>query len=442
MERFNMGVRIMNRRSFLKLPALVPLTIFGSRLPSKEHYFQYERVLGTSMDLIVWTPQTRMAEDVCQTVLGEVDRLDSILNTRNSQSEISRLENSIHHRTPSRELKEVIDAYRYWEQRTGGVLSIRPGGIHTPRNVDALGKAYIIDHAVKAARKACPSLDALSLNIGGDIAAWGRSCNIAVADPACWYDNAAPVTAINLHNAAVATSGTYARGNHLKDARGGRAPEIAVAATVVAADAVTANALATMLCVTGADYGLPIVESTPGAEALRIAPGIVQRTSGFAFLERPVSVQTQTPAAWPAGYQLTITLSLTPGRSSKRPYVAVWVEDSSGKFVRMLALWGNKAKYYPDLSTLWKLLSGNENRFRSVSRATRQAGKYELVWQGLDNENKPVPLGVYRITVETNQEHGTYGKETGTIVIGDSPAMVTLPASTNFEAVLVQYGPK
>jgi hypothetical protein len=52
-----------------------------------------------------------------------------------------------------------------------------------------------------------------------------------------------------------------------------------------------------------------------------------------------------------------------------------------------------------------------------------------------------VPPGTYRITVETAQEKGTYAKQSGTIEIGTSPASVTLPATTNFDAVVVQYGP-
>ena len=63
------------------------------------------------------------------------------------------------------------------------------------------------------------------------------------------------------------------------------------------------------------------------------------------------------------------------------------------------------------------------------------------MWDGLDNDGKPVPLGTYRITVETNQEHGTYAKQTGTINVGDSPTSITLPATTNFDAVIVRYGP-
>lgn len=394
------------------------------------------------MDLVVWTPYARIAECACRTVLEEIDRLAAILNTRDPASEISLLENVKGGGTPSRELAEVLDAYDYWERRSDGVFSIRPAGGSAPRNVDALGKAYIVDHAANVVRKAWPSIDALLLNIGGDIVVWGRSCEIGIADPDAWYDNAAPIATIRLQNAAVATSGTYARGAHLTDARSGRSTAFAAAATVVASDAVTANALATTLCVSEANYGLQLVESTAGAEALRIALGVLQRTSGFAFLERRVLRKTPVDTTWPPGYQLTVTLPLTSGRSKKRPYVAVWAEDSSGKLVRILTYWGNNSKYHPDLSTIWNLMSKNLKQLRSVTRATRPAGKYELVWDGLDNEQKPVPLGSYRITVETNQEHGTYAKQSGTITLGDSPASITLTATTNFDTVLVQYGPK
>jgi hypothetical protein len=195
------------------------------------------------------------------------------------------------------------------------------------------------------------------------------------------------------------------------------------------------------LCLTSAHDGLQLVESTPGAEGLRVASGILQRTSGFAQLERSQVAHPPAATNWPPGYRVTITLPLTATRSSKRPYVAVWVEDSSDKLIRVLAIWAGKSKYYADLSTLWARLHGNFGQFGSVTRATRSSGKYELVWDGLDNERKPVPLGSYRITVETNQEHGAYAKQTGSITLGDSPTSITLPATANFDAVLVQYGP-
>jgi thiamine biosynthesis lipoprotein ApbE len=433
----------MDRRSFLKLPTLLPLIDFGSASwRAGAHHFGYESVIGTSMDLVVCSPSARVAEAACRTVLEEIDRLRSILDTRDPDSEVTRLESSNSFRGLSGDLAEVLRAYEYWERRTGGAFSIRPGGADTPRNVDALGKAYIIDRAAAAALKAYPSLDALLLNIGGDIVVRGRPAEIAIADQTAWYDNAEPAAIIAVENAAVATSGTYARGSHLIDSRTGQSQRSSVAATVVASDAVTANALATTLCLTNGDDDLRLVESTPGAEGMRAVSGVVRRTSGFAGLERPSAPRAPANTSWPPGYQLTITLPLTAPRSSKRPYLAVWVDDASGRLVRVLAIWGDKSKYWADLSGLWAHTQGRVDQFRSVTRATRPPGKYDLVWDGLDNDHRPVPLGSYRITVETNQEHGAYAKQTGTIDIGDTATSVTLPATTNFDAVIVRYGPK
>ena len=428
----------MNRRDFLKLPTLLPLAGTAPALRSEPHHFEYDFVIGTSLDLVIYAPSSRIADGACQTIRSEIDRLRSILDTRDPDSEISLFERSSSARI-SHELNEVLEAYDYWERKSHGVFSIRPGGAEAPRNVDALGKAYIIDRAAAAALQAWPTIDALLLNVGGDLVTWGQPAAIAVADPRAWYDNAPPVTTLNVRNRAVATSGTYARGAHLADGRTGRVPEALIAATVVASDAVTANALATTLCLTSAEEGLRLVESTPRAEALRIQSGVLHRSSGFARLEQQGAQPQSATSSWPPGYRVAMTLPLTA--QGKRPYVAVWVDDASGKLVRGLALWGNKSKYYGDLSTLWNHLHGNFDQLRSVTRATRSPGKYDLVWDGLDNNNRPVPRGTYRITVETNQEHGSYAKQSGTIEIGDSPTTITLPATRNFDAVTVRYGP-
>src|SRR5262249_21696303 len=209
----------MDRRSFLKLPILLPLIDFGSACRSKTHHFGYESVIGTSMDLLVCSSSASVAEGACGTVLEEIDRLRSILDTRDPASEVSRLESASVCPDLSRDLMEVLGAYEHWERRTGGVFSIRPGGAGTPRNVDALGKAYIIDRAAAAALRAWPSIDALLLNIGGDIVTRGRSAEIAIADQTAWHDNAQPIATIAVQDVAIATSGTYARGAHLTDPR-------------------------------------------------------------------------------------------------------------------------------------------------------------------------------------------------------------------------------
>jgi thiamine biosynthesis lipoprotein len=242
----------MDRRSFLKLPALFSLINFGSASHSEVYHFGYESVIGTSMDLLIGSPSASIADGACRSVLQEIERLRCVLDTRDPASEVARLERANDSRAISCELGEVLDAYKYWERRTGGLFSIHPRGAGTPRNIDALGKAYVIERAAAAALRDWPSIDGLLLNIGGDIVTRGRRAEIAVADPAAWYDNAEPLATVSVQNAAVATSGTYARGFHLADPRTGRSPEFSACATVVAADAVTANALATTLCLTSA----------------------------------------------------------------------------------------------------------------------------------------------------------------------------------------------
>src|SRR5215467_2578986 len=79
----------MHRRSFLGLSGLLPLTAFDFTLPSREYRFEYERIVGTSLDLTVWTSNSDVSDYVCASVLREIDRLASILDIRDPLSEIS-----------------------------------------------------------------------------------------------------------------------------------------------------------------------------------------------------------------------------------------------------------------------------------------------------------------------------------------------------------------
>ena len=429
------------------------------------HHFTFEHVLGTSLDLDLWAESTASAEGAAFGVLDEVDRLVSVLSTRDPGSEISHFATNPGMQ-PSADLSAVFASYDTWADRTRGVLSIMPGGPGTPRNVDALGKAYILDQAAAVAAGS-RGVAGVLLNIGGDIVVRGRSCDIAITDPAAWQDNAAPLTWVRLHDQAIATSGGYARGTHLVDARTGQRVQPASGASVIARTAVDANALATTLCVVAANEGLPMVEQAHGAEAIRIdTEGRILRSAGFARFERPRVIPAAAAANWPAGYELNISLTLTEGtagsrqggfgggfggfggrgggrgRGARRPYVAAWIEDTSARLVRVLAFWADNPRYFPELSSFYTLIGRDERRLSNLSRATRAAGNYHLVWDGLDEKQAPVPAGSYRVVIETNQEHGSYGKQHGVIMCGDQPAQITLPAAANFEVVTIDYGPR
>ncbi len=197
----------------------------------------------------------------------------------------------------------------------------------------------------------------------------------------------------------MATSGSYARGAHIQDPGTGRFVSRVSSATVVAPDAITANALATMLCVNGVERGFPILEALPGAHAMVVeSNGAVRRTPAFSTFERPQVIRTALATAWPNGFQLTVQFTLTQGLpdiggmsgagggGSMRPsgflrhYVAVWIEDAQKKLVRVLAFWVSDERYYKELSTFVDRVGKNKKLFYSMARATRNPGRYGLLW--------------------------------------------------------------
>ncbi|MCU1262445.1 MAG: apbE 3 [Bryobacterales bacterium] len=419
---------LIGRRSFLAVPFL------GATASNKPQYrLQRENVLGTSMELRVASPAGPEAETAA---LAEIARLCKVVSTYDAASEISRLRVG---GACSAELGRVLSAYSYWEQRTGGAISARPLG--DALNVDALGKAFVMEKALAAGRKHAGSA---LLNIGGDlVAAGGDTWNIDVADPARWHENAAPLTSISIRDMAVATSGVSERGAHIRDPRTGRPAGGAVSATVIARDTVAANALSTALCVLEPGEGLRLTGSVAGAECLMVLrDGTTVRSAGFRAYERARAIPVAAATDWTPGYDLSITLTLKPASSfARRPYVAVWAEDERGKVVRNIAVWANKPRWMPELHTWWA--DNRNNDVNSVTRATRPTGRYRLVWDGLDDKFRPVPAGTYTIFVESNREHGNYAKESGKISCGTAKtARATLNETSEFEAVALEYGPR
>ena len=155
----------ITRRSFLGASAVVPLAIVsGDAL--QDYRYRYDHVIGTSLDIAIRARNESIARVAEQTVLSEIRRLAAVLNTRNPNSEISRVPGRWKAR--SQALGDVLYAYDFWERQTRGALSLRPEGPNGPINVDALGKAYIVDRALEAARQV-PGIERIVLNIGGDI---------------------------------------------------------------------------------------------------------------------------------------------------------------------------------------------------------------------------------------------------------------------------------
>ncbi len=446
--------------------------------------FAYDGVLGTSLDAQLDAVTARDARECQHRILAEIDRLENILSPRDPASEFNRVRAGAP--IKSAELADVLAAYDSWSLRTHGALhanldevvalwknASRTGrapddaalaaAFAAPRSlaIDALGKAYIVDRAATVAREfAAAGL----LNIGGDLRAWGdRAWMIDVANPFDPADNAAPLTRIPLCNAAIATSGGYARNfsigaqrySHLIDPRTLRPIAPGRAATVVAADCVSANALSTALCVLDASEATPIARAfaldflrVGGTDELGASRGFgaVTPISTAKFADDVGTIPSATGTTWPEEFQLSVGISLrageNQGRRVKRPYVAVWVEDAEHHLVRTITVWGSEGRYLPDLTKWWRAVGGNRRSAAAVTRATRSPGAYTVAWDGRNDQGERVPQGDYTIVVEINREHGHHVWESATVSCAAIAATAELRDTPESDVSSITYGPR
>jgi thiamine biosynthesis lipoprotein ApbE len=506
----------MNRRDWLKAgvagfgaAALAPAATFRSAAAT--YSFHHDHVLGTSLDLCVAAPDETAAAVAEQAALDEIERLRRVLSAYDPASELSRLNRSSGPVPVSSELAEVLRAYEHWHHRTGGafcgqlgrlarlwrdteltgevpsaaalgpiVNDLRSPGWHLdpaagtvrrttdqPLDLNALGKVYIVGKAATAVRDRVPAVTGLLVNLGGDLFGWGAPPGgagwaVGVQDPHNPHDNAAPLCGLRLANQAVASSGGYqryytvggTRYSHVLDPRTGMPADGVAGATVVAADNLTANALATALCVLPPEDGLRLVVGVPGAECLIVAadgarfrsPGLAVFEVALARLVLPADdkKEEKKDTPWSEGYQVSVAIELpkVESRQYRRPYTAVWIEDGSGKAVRTLAVWGNAPKYLKDLSDWWKIGKNDSDLVKAVARATRGPGKYSLAWDGKDDKGNALPQGTYTVRVEVHREHGKHLRQSGKIDCKADAAKVTLDKNEETGETVVEYAKK
>jgi thiamine biosynthesis lipoprotein len=155
--------------------------------------------------------------------------------------------------------------------------------------LDGIGKGYIVDRGVETLQGL--GYGDVFVEAGGDLVAAGDKgragpWRIGIRNP---RPGGALHSRFEARDVAVATSGDYMQPfnadfsqHHILDPRTGRsAPELA-SSTVVAPDAATADALATLTMVLGPRRGRELLEALPGVEGLFIAKDLgVTRTSGF-----------------------------------------------------------------------------------------------------------------------------------------------------------------
>lgn len=136
-------------------------------------------------------------------------------------SEISRF-NRGEVNDPSTQLREVLAACSWLQEESGGVFDVRAAG--GPAGVDVAGyvKGWAVDLAADALN--AEGIEHYALGVGGD---WrvrgghpdGRPWHLGIVDP---QDPTGSRSAVSITTGALATSGTYERGQHIVRPRGAK----------------------------------------------------------------------------------------------------------------------------------------------------------------------------------------------------------------------------
>jgi thiamine biosynthesis lipoprotein len=289
--------------------------------------------MGTHVRLVLAGDDSDAAAAAAEAALGRMATLESLLSRHRAESEVGRLNASGRIENASDALLDVLGLADRISRLGDGAfdVTVQPvfdlyrrharGGLGLPDGaaieralarvdqrgvrirgrtvtlerpgmqvtLDGIGKGWVVDRGVEVLRS--HGFDSVFVEAGGDLVASGSSgrvdpWRIGIRSP---RRQLALQARFDARDRAVATSGDYMQPfaadyshHHILDPRTGRsAPELA-SSTVVAEDAATADALATLVMVLGPVRGRRLLEDLPGCEGYLVTKRLeVVRTSGF-----------------------------------------------------------------------------------------------------------------------------------------------------------------
>jgi thiamine biosynthesis lipoprotein len=467
------------------------LAFGGLALAAEPLTVQREGVLGTSFEMQV-VGGCGQASRAVDAALSEIARLEGQLSTWRADSALSAYNEG---RLPAGRLPadvvHVLALCERWRLDTLGAFSCRLGGLIAqwrqadeddrmperidlrrqaralaaltlpdgsldPRSglrfdVDGLAKGYILDRALAQARRAAPSAKGIRIDIGGDAVYWGRpddqaGWRVDIADPKQPIDNAAGIAQVRLHSRAIAASGHHSRGyrigrrhmSHILDPQEGWPVSYAPAATVVAGDATTADALATALSVLPIREGIALVDRTDGAAALIVSDAGIP----FVSARWPDLLATTTETEPPAQPRMLIDYEI-PAINAPRyrqPYLALWIEQEDGHPVRQLHVLGDRSRWLSELPRWWRHYGRNDPAGAlGIARPTRSPGHYTVAWDGRDDRGRLLPAGRYVLRVEAAREHGGHEDLALPFSLGDRTLELHRQGQTEVGRIALRY---
>ncbi len=283
-------------------------------------------IMGTNARIKLWAETQLTGKKILIQAINEIRRLDNIFSTYKEDSEISKI-NRLAYTQPveiSPDMHFVVQQAIKFSKLTEGAFDITivplielwktcakekqlpteeeikkakslvnykhiilakgpPPTIRftqegTKITLNAIAKGYIVDRVLTICKAI--GIHAAIVDIGGEIACFGREFNIGIQDPFIEnsQSNPEPRWLIKLKNLSVATSGNYRRFftikgkhySHIIDPRTGRPADTLSSVTVIAPTTTSADALATAISVMGIVKGIELVNNLPKTEVFII----------------------------------------------------------------------------------------------------------------------------------------------------------------------------
>lgn len=233
-----------------------------------------EHVMGTVVSFDVRDASVHPTDAVAAAV-ADLHAVDRRFSTCSYDSEIRRVGRGHLALTDAHpDIGEVLARCDEFRVSTDGAFDHRPeGGLLDP---SAYVKGWAVGRA--AAILEAAGLRHFCLTGGGDVITRGDGWRIGIQHP---LERDAICAVVPAEDLAVATSGAYERGNHVRDHRTGRAPSTVLSVTVCGPDLGIADALSTAAFAMDAD-GPTWTLGLDGYEAMSImCDGRVLATPGF-----------------------------------------------------------------------------------------------------------------------------------------------------------------
>lgn len=238
-----------------------------------------EHIMG--MPVTVDVRDEELDESVLEQMFDSLRLADATFSTYKEDSEISRMnrgELAVAAAHP--DVREVLDRCEALRIETDGYFDMRAA---TAEAIDPSGlvKGWAVDRAASILDEA--GIQNYAVNVAGDMRLRGR----AVPDP-CWsvgiqhpLESDSIAAVVEANDLAVATSGAYARGDHVIDPHTRRPPVGVLSVTITGPELATADAYATAAFAMG-EAGIHWTARLHGYEAMTIlADERVLSTPGF-----------------------------------------------------------------------------------------------------------------------------------------------------------------